>query len=79
MERDKALILQILRFLRDSDHGATVLPDLADQPRHRVRYHLDLSIEAGLVRRTEPSFSGERVRYLLTWAGHDMLESSCDG
>ena len=79
MKRDMALILKILRFLRESDHGAFVLPDLSGHPVHEVQYHLDLCQEAGFVRRHQPTLADERVRYLLTWTGHEMLGSNCDG
>ena len=36
MERHKALISQIVRFLRDSDHGAMVLPDLSGHTHQPV-------------------------------------------
>ena len=78
MKRNKKLILKILRFLRDND-GGTDLPDFNGYTAAEVQYHIDLCQEAGFVRLTESSLMDEPSRYLLTWAGHDMLEANCDG
>ena len=79
MKRDKALILEILRCLRETDLGASVVPDCAGYSRHQVHYHLELCQEAGFLRRQGSTLMDDGTRYLLTWAGHEILEAHCDG
>lgn len=78
MKRDIDLCRQILFDLeaKASDHATSVLrSDVAADADQRVRYHLRLLIDAGLVKEIERTSSATTcVR--LTNAGHEFIELS---
>ena len=82
MKRDMALLLKILRHIRDSA-TATTFADVPDfEPEYTARqviYHLELCEEAGLVKRNALGIYGVENALRLTWQGHEKLEqfSNC--
>lgn len=80
MKRDMDLILRILRYVRDagSCDGFARHPDFApDHTRLETEYHVDLCIEAGLLKSVVGTRHGTTA-LKLTWAGHDKVEQHND-
>lgn len=83
MERDKKLILKILRYVRDNAPGDKPLdpPDVEGRSRAEVVYHLGLAYDAGFLDARVDIPSGAPRRFTiwgLTWRGHDEVESKKD-
>lgn len=80
MERNKKLILKILRYVRDNanDIEAIDIPDCQSQDTATVRYHVKLSIQAGYLEEFEPRTHKTIRIKSLTWQGHEYLEENCD-
>ena len=81
MNRDKKLILKLLRYVRDNanDQAPLDMPDCTDYDSATVRYHIALCIQAGFLREFTPRPVSGAIRIRsLTWQGHDYLEANCD-
>lgn len=80
MRRDLALILRILRHVRDAATGDQYAPVPDFEPEHtrvEVRYHVDLCCEAGLLRQA-PGTNHVPSALCLTWQGHEWLDQHND-
>ena len=80
MERDKKLILKILRYVRDNanDVEAIDIPDCQSHDTATVRYHVKLCIQAGYLEEFGPR-TLKTIRIMsLTWQGHEYLAANCD-
>ena len=83
MSRDMALILAVLRYVRDNAtcDGAVSEPDF--NPKHstaKTHYHVQLCVQAGYLDVTEnaPDLLDSVKSYALTWQGHEFLEKNAD-
>lgn len=72
MKRDLTTIREILEFLEAVDDPRPVPVSLDNCEEGKLRYHLRLCEEAGLI--TEGRGSLEHVSYQLTWKGHVGLD-----
>ena len=89
MNRDKKLLIKILRYIRDNADGEKAL-DPPDMDRHspaEVKYHIGLGIQAGFIDgdmgETDANYQkGHTHRkhaiWGLTWKGHDEVEKNHD-
>ena len=82
MNRDKGLILKILRYIRDTADGKRDIPppDVNGHESCVVNYHVRLCWQAGfieLVKKRDGTPIDNRI-VALTWDGHNHLEEHCD-
>ena len=78
MNRDKKLILKILRYLRDSE-SVGECPDFnPDYTTEKVKYHMDLCEDAGFVYSQNQNLLDAPYNIRLTWKGHEELERNSD-
>ena len=82
MNRDKELILKILRYVRDNADGKRDIPppDVNGYEACVVSYHVRLCWQAGfleLVTKRDGTPIDSRLR-ALTWDGHNHLEENPD-
>ena len=83
MKRDRKLIIEIVRYVRDNATSVSALdpPDVAGRDRVEVLYHVGLAYDAGFLdARVEfvPDAPRQFTIWGLTWKGHDEVEANCD-
>ena len=83
MSRDMALILTILRYVRDNATCDGAVPERNFNPEHstaKTRYHIRLCIQAGFLDASDsaPGTLDSVQVYALTWRGHEFLEKKAD-
>ena len=81
MSRDMALILMILRYVRDHATCDGAVPEPDFNPEHstaKTRYHMRLCVQAGFLEVTEPETLEAVHAFALTWEGHEFLEKNAN-
>lgn len=77
MKRDMDLIRAILIAIEDDESTAPKRFSLEDVPQDKVDYHVNLLVEAGLVRAPVTTIHfGAPYPESLTWAGHEFLDAA---
>ncbi|MCY4079420.1 MAG: DUF2513 domain-containing protein [Caldilineaceae bacterium] len=88
MERDKDLIVEILKYVREHGDGRRmlVIPDFEQLrsrhhiEKHVIAYHVELCVQAGFLNVSDVGIEmpGTHIREYriidLTWDGHEYLE-----
>lgn len=72
MKRDPDLLRQILLAVEAGDDSASRPGGIAEADASAISFHIDLLLEAGLLRNYALPDGSHRLR--LTWHGHDYLD-----